>query len=89
MLVRKASRFRLKPGAVREEQLRRHLGCARFVWNKVWRMNHERLERGPPLLWSREADVRLKRWKQSDEHGFLREAPSHALQRKLRDLDKA
>jgi len=89
MLIRKAYKFRLKPSAIQEEQLRRYCGCARFVWNKVWRMNHDRLERGQPLLWYQEADFWLKLWKQSDEYGFLREAPSHALQQKLRDLDKA
>jgi len=46
MLIRKAYKFRLKPSAIQEEQLRRYCGCARFVWNKVWRMNHDWLERG-------------------------------------------
>ncbi len=89
MLVRRAYKYRLKPTSPQEEQLRQFCGCARFVWNKVWRLNRDRLERGQPLLWYQEADFWLKLWKQSEEYGFLREAPSHVLQQKLRDLDRA
>lgn len=31
----------------------------------------------------------LTLWKQSDEYGFLKEAPSQVLQQKLKDLDRA
>jgi len=89
MKIKKAYRFKLKPNPLQAEQLNAFCGCARFVWNKVWVWNRERLEKHQPLVWYGEADFYLKLWKRSDDYGFLKEAPSHCLQQKLRDLDKA
>jgi putative transposase len=52
-------------------------------------MNLERLENKQKLIWYHEADYFSKLWKHSNEYGFLKDAPAHCLQQKLKDLDKA
>lgn len=52
-------------------------------------MNQYRLENKQPLLWYQEAAFWLTRWKQSEEYGFLRDAPSQPLQQTLKDLERA
>lgn len=89
MLVRKAFKFRLKTTPTIEQTLSRFAGCARFVWNKAWTMNMERLKNRQPILRYQELDFWCKLWKNSDEYGFLNECHSQVLQQKLRDLDKA
>lgn len=89
MVVHRAYRFRLRPSAEQDALLTRFCGCARFVWNKVWALNRDRLAQGGRILWYHEADHWLKLWKKSEDYGFLAEAPSHVLQQKLTDLDGA
>lgn len=85
----KAYKFRLKPTAQQREWLARIVGHCRFLWNKVLQINLSRLQQKQFLMWYQEADYWSKLWKASEEYGFLKEAPAHCLQQKLRDLDKA
>ncbi|MGH1372966.1 MAG: RNA-guided endonuclease InsQ/TnpB family protein [Cellvibrionaceae bacterium] len=89
VLIRKAYKFRLEPTLKQINDLQSWVGQARFVWNKVLRMNLDRLERKQKILYYEEASFWLTRWKQSEEYGFLKGACSHALQQKLKDLDRA
>ena len=89
MKIRKAYKFRLKPSTVQQKQLERFAGHCRFLWNKVLRLNLDRLQRKQPLMWYFEADFWIKIWKSSVEYAFLKEVPAHCLQQKLKDLDKA
>ena len=89
MIVRKAFKFRLKPNDDQQQKMHEYSGHCRFLWNKLLGMNLERLENKHKLIWYREADYFSKLWKQSEEYGFLKDAPSHSLQQKMKDLDKA
>jgi putative transposase len=89
MIVRKAFKFRLKPSDDQLQKMHEYSGHCRFLWNKLLSMNLERLENKQKLIWYREADYFSKLWKQSEEYGFLKEVPSHCLQQKMKDLDKA
>ena len=89
MLIRKAYKFRLKTNTDQEELLRQFAGHSRFVWNYFWSLNHKRLEQGASIMWYREMDFWSKLLKSSEEYSFLKEAPAHILQQKLKDLDKA
>ena len=86
-LFRKGYLFRLKPST--ETQLGNYVGAGRFLWNKVLALNLARLEEKQNLIWYQEMSFWLTLWKKSEEYGFLKDAPSQALQQKLRDLDKA
>ena len=89
MKILKAYKFRLKPTAAQEQQLICYARHCRFLWNKVLYLNLERLKNKQPLIWYNEADFWSKCWKVSEEYGFLKEAPAHCLQQKLKDLFKA
>ena len=89
MLIRKAYRFRLKTHPALEQKLFRQVGCCRWVWNQVWRMNQRRLANKQRIIRYHEAAFWLSLWKQSEEYGFLREVHSQPLQQTLKDLDRA
>lgn len=89
MGIKKAYKFKLKPSAEQEKQMHDIAGHCRFLWNKVLRINLERLKNRQPLMWYNEADFWCKLWKNSEEYGFLKDAPAHCLQHKLKDLNKA
>lgn len=88
-ILRKGYLFRLKPSAEVKAKLANHVGAGRFLWNKILARNLSRLENRQNLIWYQEMSFWLTLWKKSEEYGFLKEAPSQALQQKLRDLDKA
>ena len=81
--------FRLEPKHKHLQHLNQALGANRFVWNKLLAMNLVRLENKQSLLWYNEMDWFIKRWKESDEYGFLREAPSQSLQQTAKALERA
>lgn len=88
-IIRKAFRFRLNTSIEKNKQLSEYVGCCRFLWNKALALNLSRLEKGQNILWYQELSFWMTLWKKSDEYGFLKAAPSQALQQKLKDLDKA
>ena len=89
MIIRKAYKVRLKTNADLEDKFWQYAGHCRFIWNYFWRLNKYRLDQGLPIMRYGEMDYFLKLLKSSDEYSFLKEAPSHCLQQKLKDLDKA
>jgi putative transposase len=89
MQIRKAYKFRLKTTPDQDHYLELIAGHCRFLWNKVLRLNLERLANRQPIIWYHEADFWSKIWKSSQEYGFLKEVPAHCLQQKLKDLDKS
>jgi len=89
MIVRKAFKFRLKPRDDQLQKMHEYSGHCRFLWNKILSMNLERLESKHKLIWYHESCRWLTLWKKSEEYGFLKEAPVHCLQQKMKDLDKA
>ncbi|MGB9499966.1 MAG: RNA-guided endonuclease InsQ/TnpB family protein [Dissulfuribacterales bacterium] len=89
MKIRKAYKFRLKTNREQECLFQQFSGCCRFVWNLTWSLNEYRLDNHLPLIRYHESSWFLTLWKQSEEYGFLREAPSQALQQTLKDLDRA
>jgi putative transposase len=89
MKIRKAYQFKLKPSHKQQQQLLQIAGSCRFLWNKVLAINEDRLRNRQKKKWYQEADYWSKLWKHSEEYGFLKEAPAHCLQQKLKDLEKA
>ncbi len=82
-------RFRLEPKHKHLEHLNQALGANRFVWNKLLAMNLFRLENKMPILWYNEMAFFITIWKQSDEYGFLKLAPSQSLQQTVKALERA
>ena len=89
MIIRKAYKFRLNTKLNQQHKLFQFAGCCRFLWNKCWHINRERLKNGQRIMRYQEMDFWSKLWKKSDEYGFLKDCQSQLLQQKLKDLDKA
>jgi IS605 OrfB family transposase len=89
MIIRQAFKFKLKTTDAIEEKFNRFAGHCRFLWNKAWRLNMDRLNRKLPIMRYGELDFWSKVWKTSEECAFLKECHSQLLQQKLKDLDKA
>lgn len=89
MLIRRGYKYKLKTTPETEQIFRVIAGHARFVWNKALRLNLDRLERKLPIIRYNDLCGLLRLWKQSDEYGFLAQAPAQTLQQRLRDLDQA
>ncbi len=81
--------FQLNPKHTHIDHLNQALGANRYVWNKLLAMNLFRLENKLPILWYNEMAWFITLWKQSDEYGFLKLAPSQSLQQTAKALDRA
>lgn len=89
MLIQKAYRFRLKPTPEQQAQFRLFAGQGRFVWNEALRLQKERLEAGRKLASYAEMCRWITDWKQDNEMAWLKEAPIHTLQQRLKDFNQA
>ena len=89
MIARKAYKYRLKTNDEQAAQLRCFAGHCRFVWNRMLAEQKARLENGESCEKYNTFAKYLPVWKANPEFGWLKEAPSAALQQKLKDLDRA
>ena len=84
-----AYQFQLLPKNKHLSHINASLGANRFVWNKLLAMNLYRLEQKMPLMWYQEMAWTIAFWKQSEDYGFLNQAPSQSLQQTAKALDRA
>lgn len=73
MKIQKAFKYRLKTTPELEKNFSIYAGQCRFVWNKVLRMNLDRLENKQNILYYDHSAFWLTFWKQSDDYAFLTE----------------
>jgi len=83
---RQAFQFELLPNGKQQRQMSRSAGCARYVYHKALALKQERYQKKEKLT-RFQLDKLLVQWKQ--ETPWLAEAPCHALQQALLDLDRA
>ena len=69
--------------------MKRYAGSCRFVYNQALGLQKERLENNERLLNYAKLCRSLTGWKGKPEVAWLSDAPSHALQQSLEDLDRA
>jgi putative transposase len=75
MNLRKAVRYRLEPTSEQEDLLSRAVGCVRFVWNRVLKIQKSHLDHGCGILSYVEMDKCLTTWRNGEAFGFLAESP--------------
>jgi putative transposase len=83
---RQAFQFELMPNGEQQRQMSRSAGCAGYVYNKALALKQERYEKKEKLT-RFQLDKMLVQWKQ--ETPWLAEAPCHALQQAILDLERA
>ena len=89
MIIRHGYKFRIKSTPELEEIFWCYAGHCRFAWNYFLSLNKCRLKNKQRIMRYYEMDFWSKVLKESEEYGFLREAPAHIIQQKLRDLETA
>jgi len=90
MMIRKGYKFRLEPSVEQRAEMVCFAGHNRAVWNKALHIAKDRLERKLPVIWFHELNWNMANlWKQSEEMGWLNEAPSQTLQQTLKQFDRA
>jgi putative transposase len=80
--------FRLEPTLDTAHDLARFAGCCRFVWNRALALQKERFAKKEKRLDYADLCKELTAWRHAPETSFLAEAPIHALQQALKDLDR-
>ena len=95
MLIQQAFRFELMPTGRQLRQMRRFAGACRFVFNEALRLQQTIRDAGGKYLTYESLAKQLTAWRagvptpSGRQAPWLKEAPVHALQHTLKDLDRA
>ena len=89
MQRRQAFKYELRPNGAQVRQLRQFAGSCRYVFNRALALQQKRYERGEKHLSYAALCRRLTTWRHAEDTSWLSDAPSQALQQKLKDLDRA
>lgn len=95
MLIQQAFRFELMPSGQQRRQMRRFAGSCRFVFNEALRLQQATRAAGGKYLSYESLAKQLTAWRAGEptpsgrQAPWLKEAPVHALQHALKDLDRA
>jgi len=88
MIVNSAYRFKLKTRSRVERVLNRYAGSCRFIWNKLLRLQKDRLDWDEYTLNYAALCEIITCWK-TERYPWLNETPSQSLQQVARDLSTA
>ncbi len=81
--------FELMPADEQRRDMCCYAGSCRFVYNKALALQKENYEAGGKFIGYVAMAKRLTEWRNDQETGWLKDAPVHALQHSLRNLEQA
>ena len=87
--MEKSYRFRLYPNKEQEILIQKTFGCVRYVYNYFLEKRIETYKENKATLGFCACSSALTELKHTDDHAWLKEVDSKALQQSLRDLDNA
>ncbi len=82
-------KYELMPNGAQQRDMRRFAGSCRFVFNKALALQKARWEAGEKKLSYAGLCKLLTEWRHDGETEWLAEVPTHPLQQKLKDLERA
>ena len=85
----KAYKYKIKPNTQQEELLSKFFGCTRYIYNWGLNMRTSAYKENGKTIGYIQLAHELTKLKQDDEHQWLNECTTEALQQSLRCLDKA
>ena len=85
----KANVYRLYPNMEQSVLLAKHMGCARWIYNKALTMKTEAWTKRKENLSRYDISAHLPEWKRDKETSWLKEVNSQSLQAALVNLDMA
>jgi len=77
------------PNGEQQRHMRQYAGCCRFVYNKALALQKAHYEAGGQFIGYVAMAKHLTAWRHSTESLWLKDAPVHPLQQKLKDLERA
>jgi putative transposase len=83
----KAFKFLLKPNTAQEQTLVKWMGASRWIWNHCLKLNQDTYKETKKFVFKHEMINQLPKLK--NQHEWLKEIPSQALQQRCMDLDSA
>jgi putative transposase len=89
VIVQQAYKFELRPQPRHLRHFARVAGCCRYVWNRMLAEQKANHEAGGKYISFPAACRLLTQWRQEPQTAWLAEAPVHALQQALKNLDLA
>ena len=89
MKYTKGYKFRLYPNKTQATLLNKTLGCCRFVFNHFLNVRRENWGKDKKSISYNETSALMTQLKSDENHLWLKEVDSIALQQSLRDLDAA
>ena len=84
-----AFKYELVPSGQQARLMQRFAGSCRFVYNKALALQRERYANGETKLGYADLCKLLTAWRNSPDTAWLADAPVHALQQSLKDLERA
>jgi putative transposase len=84
-----AFKYELMPNGEQQRHMRQYAGCCRFVYNKALALQKAHYEAGGQFMGYVAMAKHLTAWRHSTESPWLKDAPVHPLQQKLKDLERA
>ena len=85
----KAYKYKIKPNQQQEELLSKFFGCVRYIYNWGLEMKTSTYKQNGKAVGYMQLAKELTKLKQDNEHQWLNECTTEALQQSLRCLDKA
>lgn len=84
-----AFKYELMPNGEQLRQLRRFAGACRFVFNHALALQEARYAQGEKKLGYASLCKLLTEWRNGTQTPWLKDAPTHPLQQKFKDLERA
>ncbi len=84
-----AFKYELMPNGAQACAMQRFAGSCRFIYNKALALQQDNYAQGNPFIGYVAMAKLLTAWRNSPETPWLKEAPCHALQQALKNLDHA
>ncbi len=84
-----AFKYELMPNGAQQRDMRRFAGSCRFVYNKALTLQKTNYEAGGKFIGYVAMAKYLTAWRHGTETPWLKDAPVHALQHALKDLERA
>ena len=84
-----AFKYELMPSGEQQRKMRCFAGSCRFIYNKALALQKENYADGNQFINYVQMAKRLTHWRVESKISWIKDAPYHALQHALKDLDKA
>lgn len=84
----KGFKIRIYPNKIQREQIEKHIGCCRFIWNYMLNLQNENYKSGNTYISKYDMMKKITPMKKLEEYSWLNEVSINSLRIICMDLDK-